>query len=198
MVNPKNEYLLRNLEKYAQIPALEWKKMNGLLKRLHVDENEYFIMQGDRPKRLAIIVSGIFRVFCNTKSGDDKTLAFRTKGMALAAYTPFLENRKTWFSIQALEPGELVYLLLDDFKKLSLGHSCWEKATKEYFIQLYIEKEKREKSFLTEDAKTRYLRFKSKNPELEKRIPNFYVASYLGISPVSLSRIRGELKKSFN
>ncbi len=197
-MNPVYGYLLRYLEKYAQIPAPEWEKMTGLLKSLHVDKNEYFIMQGDKPERLAIIVSGIFRVYCITESGDDKTLAFRTKGMALAAYTPFLENRRTWFSIQALEAGELVYVLLDDFKKLTLGHPCWEKATKEYFIQLYIEKEEREKSFLTEDAKTRYLRFKNKNSELEKRVHNFYVASYLGISPVSLSRIRGELKKSAN
>lgn len=197
-MNPEYGHLLRYLEKYAHIPPPEWEKMTNLLTPLQVDKNEYFIMQGDRPERLAIIVSGIFRVYCITESGDDKTLAFRTKGMALAAYTPFLENKKTWFSIQALEAGELVYILLDDFKKLTRGHPCWEKATKEYFIQLYIEKEEREKSFLTENAKTRYLRFKNKNPELEKRVHNFYVASYLGISPVSLSRIRGELKKSAN
>jgi len=197
-MKPEHEYLRSYLEKYAPIPAPEWEKLTGLLKSLHVDKNEYLIRQGDRPQRLAIIVSGIFRVFCITESGDDKTLAFRTKGMALAAYTPFLENRRTWFSIQAIEAGELIYILLDDFKRLSLGHPCWEKATKEYFIGLYIEKEEREKSFLTEDAKTRYLRFKMKNPELEKQIHNFYVASYLGISPVSLSRIRGELKKSAN
>ena len=197
-MKPEYGYLRKYLEKYAQIPSSEWGKMAGLLKPLHVDKNEYFIRQGDVPERLAVIISGVFRVFCITESGDDKTLAFRTKGMALAAYTPFLENKKTWFSIQALEPGELIYIFLDDFKKLTLGHSCWERATKEYFIGLYIEKEEREKSFLTENAKTRYLRFKKKNPELEKRIHNFYVASYLGISPVSLSRIRGELKKSIN
>lgn len=197
-MKPGHEYLRSYLEKYAPIPAHEWEKLTGLLKSLHLDKNEYLIRQGDKPQRLAIIVSGIFRVFCITESGDDKTLAFRTKGMALAAYTPFLENRRTWFSIQALEAGELIYILLDDFKRLVQGHPCWEKATKEYFIGLYIEKEEREKSFLTEDAKTRYLRFKMKNPELEKQIHNFHIASYLGISPVSLSRIRGELKKSAN
>jgi CRP-like cAMP-binding protein len=197
-MNPENERFLKFLKNSIRIPDLEWKKMTALLKPLSVDKNEYFIRQGDTPERLALIVSGIFRVFCITESGDDKTLAFRTKGMALAAYTPFLENKSTWYSIQALEKGKLIYLLLDDFKKLSQGNPCWEKITKEYIIGLYIEKEKREKSFLTEDAKTRYLRFKDKYPELEKHIHNFHVASYLGISPVSLSRIRGELKKSAN
>lgn len=198
MKNIAHEYFLSVLEKYTQIPTSEWEKTEACLKPLHLAGNEFFIMQGDMPDRFAFIISGIFRVFCITESGDEKTLSFRTKGQFLAAYTPFLENRDAWYSIQALEPSELIYMNLDDFVKLSMGHPCWEKVIKEYIIRLYIEKEKRERSFLTENAKTRYLQFRNQYPELEQRIHNFYIASYLGISPVSLSRIRGELKKSVN
>ena len=198
MKNTAHEYFLSVLEKYTQIPTSEWEKTEACLKPLHLDENEFFIMQGDMPDRFAFIISGIFRVFCITESGDEKTLSFRTKGQFLAAYTPFLENRDAWYSIQALEHSELIYMNFDDFVKLSMGHPCWEKVIKEYIIQLYIEKENRERSFLTENAKTRYLQFRNQYPELEQRIHNFYIASYLGISPVSLSRIRGELKKSVN
>lgn len=59
-----------------------------------------------------------------------------------------------------------------------------------------IEKEARERSFLTEGAQTRYLGFVESYPDLEKRIHNFHIASYLGISHVTLSRIRGEIRKS--
>ena len=198
MKNTTHEYFLSVLEQYTQIPTSEWKKTESCLKSLHLDRNEFFIMQGDLPDRFAFIISGIFRVFCITESGDEKTLSFRTKGQFLAAYTPFLENRDAWYSIQALESSELIYMDFDDFVKLSAGHPCWEKVIKEYIIRLYIEKENRERSFLTENAKTRYLQFRNQYPELEQRIHNFYIASYLGISPVSLSRIRGELKKSVN
>lgn len=198
MKNTPHEYFLSVLEQYTQIPTSEWNKTEACLKSLHLDRNEFFIMQGDLPDRFAFIISGIFRVFCITESGDEKTLSFRTKGQFLAAYTPFLENRDAWYSIQALENSELIYMDFDDFVKLSAGHPCWEKVIKEYIIRLYIEKENRERSFLTENAKTRYLQFRNQYPELEQRIHNFYIASYLGISPVSLSRIRGELKKSVN
>lgn len=196
MNNSVHKYFLSVLETYTEIPSSEWKKIADSIKLLHLDKNEFFIMQGDKPDRLAFITSGIFRVFCITESGDEKTLSFRTKGQFLAAYTPFLENRDTWYSIQALEDSELIYMFFDDFMKLSMGHSCWEKVSKEYIVQLFIEKENRERSFLTEDAKTRYLGFKKQYPELEQQIHNFYIASYLGISPVTLSRIRSDLKKT--
>lgn len=198
MEGPAHAYLLSIFETYAPIPSSEWKKTKACLKSLHLEENAFFIMQGDTPHRFAFINAGILRVFCITESGVEKTMAFRTQGQFVAAYTPYLENRSTWYSIQALTPCELIFLSLEDFKRLSLGHPCWEKVSKEYIIQLFMEKEKRERSFLTEDAKTRYLRFKHQYPDIESQIHNFHIASYLGISPVSLSRIRGELKKSSN
>jgi CRP-like cAMP-binding protein len=60
---------------------------------------------------------------------------------------------------------------------------------------LFIEKEKREREFLSEDATARYLSFKQNNPGLEEKVSQYHVASYLGITPVALSRIRKNLKK---
>ena len=188
-------FFLNTLQGYADIPASEWEKALGAHKSLCMEKNAYFIRQGSRPQRLAFIISGIFRVFCITEAGIEKTLSFRTRGQFLAAFTPHLENRETWYSIQALTRGDLVYLPLDQWETLYAGHPCWEKVFKEYVVRLFIEKEDRERSFLTEDAKTRYLRFKDNFPELEQQIPQFYIASFLGISPVSLSRIRADLKK---
>ncbi|MBI9077897.1 MAG: Crp/Fnr family transcriptional regulator [Desulfatibacillum sp.] len=196
MDESQQRIIFETLSQYGKIPIPEWEKACSLLKTRHVAKNEYIIRQGDKPDSMAFILSGIFRVFCNTEDGDEKTLSFRTQGQFLAAYSPFLENRNTWYSIQALESGFLAHLFLEDYNKLSRGHPCWEKIAKEYIVRLFIEKEDRERSFLTEDAKTRYLSFKANYPLLEQSIHQFYIASYLGISPVSLSRIRGELKKS--
>ncbi|HSA16673.1 MAG TPA: Crp/Fnr family transcriptional regulator [Spirochaetota bacterium] len=187
-------FLLGTLDKFARIPEIEWNKTASALRGLRLGKNDYFVRQGDQPSRLAFIVSGLFRVYCVTEDGDEKTLAFRIPGQFLAAYTPFLEKKDSWYSIQALSEAELLYLPLDKFKKLSSEHPCWETVVKEYIVSLFIEKEDRERSFLTEDARTRYLIFIEKHPELVKRIPLIYIASYLGITPVSLSRIRGELK----
>ncbi|MBI9103579.1 MAG: Crp/Fnr family transcriptional regulator [Spirochaetales bacterium] len=189
-------FLFSELEKYATIPVEERAKLIERTHLLSLRKDEYFLRQGDKPLRLAMICSGIFRVFCNTESGDEKTLSFRTKGQFLAAYSPFLANQETWYSIQALSDGEIIYFSLEDYTTLLTSHSCWETVVKNYILELFFEKENRERSFLLEDAKTRYLQFRKNLPELEKSIPQFYIASYLGISPVSLSRIRSDLKKT--
>lgn len=171
-------------------------KALSLVRIRRLAKNDYFVRQGDAPDELAFIYSGIFRVFCITEQGDEKILSFRVPGQFLAAYTPFLKDDSSWYSIQALEPGAVLCIFLRDYDKLSREHPCWEKIAKEYIVRLFMEKESRERSFLTENARTRYLQFKNDHPELEGRIHQFYIASYLGISPVSLSRIRRELKES--
>ena len=189
-------FMLQTLQKYADVPQSEWQKILGMHRALHLEKQAFFLRQGDRAARLAFIVSGVFRIFCLTESGSEKTLAFRIPGQFLSAYTPYLEGREAWYSIQALTGADLFYLSLDDCERLLSGHPCWDKVVKEYIVTLFIEKEDRERSFLTEDARTRYLRFREKHPDLEKQIHQFYIASFLGISPVSLSRIRAELKMS--
>ena len=196
MIRREQLYFSDALDAWAQVPDSQWEKLLGLMTVNNLDANEYFLMQGDRPSRIALISSGIFRIFCTTEAGDEKILAFRTKGQFIAAYTPFIENKPAWYAIQALEPSKVFSLPLKEFNRLSSGHPCWERAAKEYIILLLIEKENRERSFLTEDATTRYLKFRKNFPDLDNRIHNFHVASYLGISPVSLSRIRSEIKKS--
>jgi CRP-like cAMP-binding protein len=189
-------FVLSVLEEYAEIPEEEWREVTGRLERVTLKKNDFFVRQGDRPDRMGIIFDGIFRVFCITETGDEKTLAFRKKRQFLSAYSPFVENRDSWYSIQALTDAVLICFPLDDVKNLSVRHHCWEKVVKEYMVRLFIEKEDRERSFLTEDAHTRYVKFRERYPELEKTLPQYYIASYLGISPVSLSRIRGKMKKA--
>lgn len=196
MDTSRESFVLSVLEEYADIPEEEWRKAAGRLERLTLGKNDFFVRQGDLPDRMGLIFDGIFRVFCITEAGDEKILAFRTKRQFLAAYSPFVENRESWYSIQALTNAELICFSLDDMKNLSMRHRCWEKVVKEYMVRLFIEKEDRERSFLIEDAHTRYIRFRESYPELEKILPQYYIASYLGISPVSLSRIRGKMKKT--
>ncbi|MCP4271690.1 MAG: Crp/Fnr family transcriptional regulator, partial [Gammaproteobacteria bacterium] len=69
-------------------------------------------------------------------------------------------------------------------------HRCWEKLGRLLAEQLYIKKETREAEFLLDDAETRYLNFQTNYPGLEDRLTQYHVASYLGITPVMLSRIR--------
>jgi len=172
MDESRKSFVLDVLEQYAEIPEEEWRQAVGGLESLILGKNDYFVRQGDLPDRIGVIFDGVFRVFCITESGDEKILAFRTKRQFLSAYSPFVENRDSWYSIQALTDAELICFSLVDMKNLSMRHRCWEKVVKEYMVRLFIEKEDRERSFLTEDAHTRYVRFREAIPSWKKSFPN--------------------------
>ena len=177
---------------YAQIPECEWNNILERLRSIDLKKNDYFVHVGDSPNKLAFIVSGIFRVFYTTESGDEKILVFREENRLLSAYSSFLENTKSWYSIQALEDSVLLYISFEDYNMLLSQHSCWQTISAKYAQLLFIEKEKRENEFLSDNAETRYNNFIRIHPNFEKRLNQYHIASYLGITPVALSRIRNK------
>jgi CRP-like cAMP-binding protein len=182
------------LSTFADIPKDEWEKVLPKIKYLHLNKDEYFVRAGSIPDKMAFIISGIFRLFYITEAGDEKILVFREEGRMLAAFSSFLENKLSWFNIQALEDADLLYFNLADYRNFINSNQCWQTLSARYMEMLFIEKEKREGEFLSDDAETRYKNFMIKYPNIEKRIHQYHIASYLGISPITLSRLRKKLK----
>jgi CRP-like cAMP-binding protein len=184
------------LGSFAEIPEEEWTKAVLNLRHLHLKKNAYFIQAGSVPDKMACIVSGIFRVFYVTKSGEEKILAFRGQGRMLSAFSAILENTPSWYDIQALADSDLLYIGLDQYAAGLQRHACWQEISAKYVQMLFVEKERRESEFLSDNAETRYKTFKKRYPGVEDRIRQYHVASYLGITPVALSRIRKRLHEN--
>ncbi|SHL46570.1 cAMP-binding domain of CRP or a regulatory subunit of cAMP-dependent protein kinases [Desulfatibacillum alkenivorans DSM 16219] len=176
-------------------PDSEWEKLLALSAPLHVPKNGFFIKAGEKPHLVGAVVSGLFRTYCITDKGDERILAFRHIGHLLGGYAPYLLGRNNWYSIQALEDSELLCFSFKNLESLAEGHPCWKNIMSDYTVRMFLEKECRERSLLMDDAAARYLDFLEAHPGLEDRVSQYHIASYLGISPVSLSRIRSALKK---
>ena len=82
----------------------------------------------------------------------------------------------------------------DALNRLFAEHPCWKDFLIKIISKAYLIRENREREFLLFDAEQRYQSFQKKYPNLESRIKQHYVASYLGIAPESLSRIRKKYK----
>jgi CRP-like cAMP-binding protein len=185
----------KTLSSFVDIPQNELDKGLERLKHLHLNKYDYFIKTGDIPDKMAFIAKGIFRVFYITEKGDEKILVFREEGRMLSAFSAFLENKESWFNIQALEESDLLYISFLDYKKHLNEDPCWQIINSKYVEMIFIEKEKRESEFLSDNPETRYIKFIQKYPGIEKRIRQYHIASYLGITPVALSRIRKRIQK---
>lgn len=181
------------LNKYSDIPSNEWSKFTSFIHNRELKKGSFFIMEGDKPEWIGFIRSGLFRVYYTTLSGDERTLVFRYEGDPITAYSSILENSLSTITIEALEDSTLYIMKISDLNRYPKEFPFIAEIMNEITRKIFIEKEKREREFLSLTATERYLKFLEKYPELEKRLTQFHIASFLGISNVSLSRIRNQI-----
>lgn len=192
-MNTYKEDFIRTISGYTQIPDDQRKLLKEIVKHQSLSKNEYFVHVDDMPQKFGYVNEGVFRVFCIAEDGNEKTMAFRSEGQFIAPYTPLLYDQKLWYSIQALTDCDIYYISISDYKFLSKNHICWDVLEKNYIIELFKEKEERERSLLMDSAESRYKNFIENHPKLTQRIQQNYIASYLGITPVSLSRLKSQI-----
>jgi CRP-like cAMP-binding protein len=194
IIDPRWTALLRRtLSALADVPDAEWESALARFRQVRVPEGGFFYRPGERPDRLGFVASGLFRVFFTTESGEERILVFREEGRLLSGFTASLSSGESWYGIQALEDS---VLLCVDVEAPSLMGSaeCWRGVYSRYMEMLFEEKGRREREFLSDDAGTRYRNFLERYPGLEGRVAQYHIASYLGITPVALSRIRKSMK----
>jgi len=101
-------------------------------------------------------------------------------------------NAPSKLSIQALEFSEVICFIYDDILQLADQSFMWQLLLRKIAEADYLDKEKRESDLLCFNAKDRYLNFINEHPDWEERIQQRYIASYLGITPETLSRMRNK------
>lgn len=186
------------LNEFSLIPESEWLKLKGKLRVIHIKKNHNLFEAGDIPDKLSYIVKGVFRVYYITDSGDESILVFRSENRFLSPYSSLLENIPSKYYFQALEDSILLCISTKEWNELSTGHNCWQTVTLKYSQMIFIEMEKRLNEMRSDDPLTRYNTFTNRYPNLVERINQYHVASYLGITPEALSRIRKRVKIDLN
>ncbi len=104
----------------------------------------------------------------------------------------FITRKPSKEYTQALEPTTLLYITRDDFYTLLKDVPEWEKFYRLYLEYAYVNNTNRLMSFITLDASERYRQLLEENPEIVLRLPNRIVASYLNVSPETLSRLKSK------
>jgi len=151
---------------------------------------DFFIGTGETPLKIAYVYKGLFRyVYINDK-GDEYTKALITENNFISSYSAMVLSRPSYFSIEALENSIVLEILWSDFNQLKEEDIFWVKFLMKFIEKGYIIKEKRERDLLLLDAETRYKDFLTEFPGMDQRIKQGIIASYLGIQPETLSRIR--------
>lgn len=163
----------------------------GQLKTL--SSGEYFIHEGETPQKLAFVLSGLFRyVYINDK-GLEFTKSLIQEHDFISSYSAMITQSGSHFFIEALEDAVVFVIPYPKWQTLLAHDPFWTGFLLKFIEKGFITKEKRERDLLLLPAETRYQNFLKEYPGMEGRIKQTIIASYLGIQPESLSRIRKKM-----
>jgi len=182
------------LSSYTLIPPTEFLYFISLLSIRKLNRGDYFYKQGDEFKLMGFVVKGLLHNFY-IKNEEEITNYFISEGEPATCYANLLTNTPASFNCRAIENTYLLVINYEDFKKLYSRHSCWERIGRLGAEKVYIEKENRESEFLLLTGEERYHNFVKRNPHLINRVPLNIIATYIGLRPQSLSRIRAKTTK---
>ena len=188
------EYIYTVLNTISPITQEAWADMQGLFIPVELDRNDYLVREGARVNACYLLTKGVVRVYYN-KEGNEYNKTFFMPGMFPTALTALLSDTPSSLSFQALLPSHLIKFSYSKFRALFKKHRCLESLLLGILEQVWIKKERHDIQMVTNDATTNYMIFRQTYPELEKLIPQYHIASYLGITPIQLSRIRAQLVK---
>lgn len=173
----------------------DWESLESLMTFKNLKKGDHFFQHFDHCDEVAIVSSGIFRIYLTDHEGEEKTFSFiPERSFILDFFLSWEKNSKTMVSVQALEESDIYTIKYKNFIELMSSHKIWHDIYREVLLRNYIFKTKREIQFVQFNAKQRLHMFMENHRMDVSRIPKTFLASYLGIQPPSLSRLLRDFK----
>lgn len=152
-----------------------------------------FISAGQTPTEFGFVLSGLFRYVYISDEGKEFTKVFMPERSFISSYSAMISKSPSYFFIESIEDSKVLATSYQNWQKLNEQNPRWNLLLVKLLEKGYAIKEKREREFLLLDAESRYRIFLEEYPTIEHRVRQHMVASYLGITPIALSRIRRKM-----
>jgi CRP-like cAMP-binding protein len=187
--NLKNA-LLQCTSKPVTLPEEKLQALLDLFHRQVFEKDVVLVNQGDRWNKVYFVERGIVRLFFITLDGREFNKNFFAEGNFIWPAIPSARLHPSLFSIATLEMSHIWLADFAPFQKQLMTIQRWEAFALPFAETLADQKINREYEFLMFDAEARYLSLLEKDPQLVRRVPDYHLASYLGMTNVTLSRVK--------
>ena len=185
--------LIDVLQSIGNIPDSEIERFVELSRRAKLAKGSYFIREGYRTNRLGFVEKGLFRNLYLTESGEECTFAFSAENEFIYECRAMRTFEEAQYSIQAIEDSTVVEIDYKSWVEPFKDSGWWNKILLDLTASELSLKSSREIELMNLSGRERYAHFLDKYSAIEHRVKQHTVASYLGITPVSLSRIRKDM-----
>jgi CRP-like cAMP-binding protein len=183
------ELIRKYFERTLKLTDKDWQTFSSKLIRQEFPKKHLLLKAGQTENYLSFVEKGIIRFYI-PKEENDLTFSIVFDNSFVSAYDSFLTKLPSTYNIETLTHTTIWRLSFDNlqtiYKKTEIGNTIGRLAAED----LFLKKSKRELSLLNETAEQLYIKLFSEQPKLIQKIPLKYIASYIGITPQALSRIR--------
>ncbi|UYZ63093.1 Crp/Fnr family transcriptional regulator [Hymenobacter weizhouensis] len=185
-----DESLRANIAARVRLSEADFACFRQFVKPLAVPKRQFFLLEGDECTRFGFVVRGCLRSYSIDDKGEEHTMQFAPEDWWISDPYSFLTGRPSTLTIDALEDTELWVITASDMEKVYAAAPVFERFMRLLIQSRYIALQERVNAALRESAAQKYDNFLRKYPTLVQRVPQHLIASYLGIKPESLSRVR--------
>ncbi|OJW55642.1 MAG: Crp/Fnr family transcriptional regulator [Sphingobacteriales bacterium 50-39] len=189
------ELLIQTIRKYIPFSSADEMVAQRLFYQKKYKKGDHLLAEGEICRNIFFIESGLVRYYIN-KDGEEQTNYFNKEGEFVCVYTSFLPQGPSTINIQALEDCSVWMITFEGiqqfYKEVKFGERFGRLAIETVFVSAIAQIA----SFYTDAPEVRYQKFLLDYPAIVQRIPQYYIASYVGVKPQSLSRIRKRLSSS--
>ncbi|SEB52729.1 cAMP-binding domain of CRP or a regulatory subunit of cAMP-dependent protein kinases [Tenacibaculum sp. MAR_2009_124] len=188
--------LKQYISNISELNVETFNKLNKCFYPLELKKKEFFVREGEYARQIGFLESGIVRAYFLNQAGKEYNKQFFVGPSIIGAYTSLLTKQPNKIAQQALTDCTILTAEYSEIEKLFENYHEIERLGRKIAEHYFLEKEQKEIEMALLDADKRYLIMKERFPGLESIIPQYYIASYLGISRTQLSRIRKKLLRS--
>jgi CRP/FNR family transcriptional regulator, anaerobic regulatory protein len=183
--------LLRTwFEPGAEPPAAELAELGAAFESRDVPAKVAIVRAGDSPADLGVIARGLVRLFYVDRDGREFNKAFLAAGDVVGAFDTLLLGTPTRIWAETLEDSAIWFAPYRALTTMYARGAAWERIGRRFAEALYVKKIAREASLLMDTAAQRYDAFLRQHAAIENRIPDYHIASFLGLSAETLSRLK--------
>lgn len=169
----------------------EWDAMKACVRLKKLSKNEHFLKQDEICNKMAFVCEGYTRLYFLIE-GNEQTKDFCFENTFTGSLASFLSRNVSVFNVVAMEETVLLTIEYDALMRLYDTYMCWNTFGRIVVEQFAIRKENREVTFLLNTPEKRYQDVAEKHPYIIQRVPLKMIASFLNMTPETLSRIRSK------
>ncbi|MGM9506842.1 Crp/Fnr family transcriptional regulator [Larkinella sp. GY13] len=187
------QLLIKHFEAYLPLTEREVQLFEGRVSQRQIKRRQAILQEGFPCQHYSFVLDGCFRMFAVDRKGVDHTIQFAAETNWIADIGSFHSGKPSGLFIEAIEPSRILQIEKQDLYFLYTNIPKLDRIFKVIIENKYVELQTRVLQTISSTAQERYLTFLEQYPALALRLPNTQIASYLGITPEFLSKIRKDL-----